>query len=114
MQIKKSDVLFENSYRKIYKYKLEEGGQTAIAAYWGELLDIQVQEDDIVLWASVAPYYTDIMGETHKREDKPRTLIFTAIGTGWEYKTPNIGTYFKTVQMPTGCVWHIFVQEEKE
>ena len=49
MLIKKSDLLFENPYRKIYKYRLEEGGQTTIAAYWAELLDIQVQEDNIVL-----------------------------------------------------------------
>ena len=112
MLIRKSDLLFENPYRKIFKYRLEEGGQTTIAAYWGELLDIQVQEDNIVLWASVAPYCTDIMGETHKREDKPTTLIFTAVGTGWEYKNRNIGEYFKTVQMPSGLVWHIFVKED--
>ena len=111
MLIKKSDLLFENPYRKIYKYRLEEGGQTTIAAYWAELLDIQVQEDNIVLWASVAPYCTDIMGDVQKREDKPTTLIFTALGTGWEYKNHNVGEYFKTVQMPSGLVWHIFVKE---
>lgn len=112
MVVKKSSALFENSYRIIYKYRLEEGGQTAIAAYWDELLDVQVQEDNIVLWASVAPYYSDIMGEVHRRDDEPKTLIFTVIGTGWEYKTPNIGEYFKTVQMPSGIVWHIFVKED--
>ena len=112
MTVVRSNFLFENPYRKIYKYRLEEGGETAIAAYWGELLDIQAQEDSIVLWASVAPYCTDIMGETHKREDKPTTLIFTALGTGWEYKNRDIGEYFKTVQMPSGLVWHIFVKED--
>ena len=112
MNIKMKHTPFGANYRTIYKYRLEEGGQTIIAAYWDELLDIQVQEDNIVLWASVAPYETDVFGNIQKRKDEPTTLVFTAIGTGWEYKNNKIGEYFRTVQTPDGLVWHIFVKEQ--
>lgn len=113
MKIKQAAVM-DAHLRKIYKWPIEEGGETRITAYFDELLDAQLQGDQIVVWASVANFARDIMGKETKRTDEPTTLIFSALGTGWGYDKTQIGFYFKTVQGADGLVWHIFVREAQK
>ena len=105
---------FEVPYRKIFKYEIEEGGETEITGFFDEILDAQVQNDNIVIWASVAPVRKNAKGElVQRRNSEKTTLIISAIGTGWGYER-NIGEYFRTVQTPDGLVWHLFVREKED
>jgi hypothetical protein len=104
---------FEAPQRTIYKYELEQGGETEISDFFDEILDVQIQRGKMIVWASVAPVRKNAKGEiTERRESEKTTLIFTALGTGWMYKK-YVGEYFRTVQAPDGLVWHIFVREKE-
>lgn len=101
----------DTNYRVIYKYELQAGGTTEITGFFDEILDVQVQEDKIVVWAAMAPLRKNAKNTwVERQESEKTTIVFAAYGTGFPYDKSIIGTYFRTVQTPDGLVWHIFVQ----
>ena len=85
--------------KTIYKYKIDNGVE--IDEPIEKVLDIQIQNGFIVLWAIVSD-----------RQPKSK-ILFKIFGTGWE-EEDFPGKYLKTLQDPAGFVWHIFVEVENE
>ena len=82
---------------RIFKYVLElEPEQTVDMHNINDgILSIQVQDDKVVMWASVDP----------TSETAPQKFIM--VGTGHEIPVYNLMRYVDTVQL-NGLVWHIF------
>lgn len=83
--------------KTIYKYKIDSGVE--IDEPIEKILDIQIQNGFIVLWAIVSD-----------RQPKSK-ILFKIFGTGWEVDDFP-GIYLKTVQDYEGYVWHIFAETD--
>ena len=83
--------------KTIYKYKIDSGVE--IDEPIEKILDIQIQNGFIVLWAIVSD-----------RQPKSK-ILFKIFGTGWEVDDFP-GIYLKTVQGYEGYVWHIFAETD--
>lgn len=83
--------------KTIYKYKIDSGVE--IEEPIEKILDIQIQNGFIVLWAIVSD-----------RQPKSK-ILFKIFGTGWEVDDFP-GIYLKTVQDYEGYVWHIFAETD--
>ena len=83
--------------KTIYKYKIDSGVE--IDEPIEKILDIQIQNGFIVLWAIVSG-----------RQPKSK-ILFKIFGTGWEVDDFP-GIYLKTVQDYEGYVWHIFAETD--
>ena len=83
--------------KTIYKYKIDNGVE--IDEPIEKVLDIQIQNGFIVLWAIVSD-----------RQPKSK-ILFKIFGTGWEVDDFP-GIYLKTVQDYEGYVWHIFAETD--
>lgn len=83
----------------IYKYPVVgEGIPNRIQCKKEKLLDIQLQDDQMMLWVE-----TD--------DELPVTTTeLIGLGTGWPISTEAIQymRYFKTVQDAFGLVWHFY------
>ena len=85
---------------KIYKYILGDG---ALEIPLGEILDVQIQNGQFVMWALVNP--------NRNRTTKIYAKFFM---TGQEvsieeYREYN---YFKTLVDSMGLVWHVFLKKD--
>lgn len=67
-----------------------------LTSYKYKVLSIQVQEDELVMWI-------DQLVDTGSVKT---TLNLVIVGTGM--KSPKGFSHVETVQMPNGCVWHIY------
>ena len=85
----------------IYKYPLNLTEENVVEAQFERLLDVQFQHGQLVAWAII-----------NDRQPESKVL-FKIFGTGWEEEDFS-GKYLKTLQDPTGFVWHIFVEAENE
>lgn len=100
MNIKEKDTSKDYKYdfnydRHIYKYNLSRN--TNVKDRVEQILDIQIQNDELILWAII-------------NEKLPKTEFqFDIFGTGWELEEYK-GIYLKTVQHGR-MVWHIFLRE---
>lgn len=84
-------------YMKIYKYKLElKDFQQIPLSYTHKILDVQIQDGSICLWAAIKPGWATSHFPVH------------IIGTGQELPDRNL-QYCGTVQLD-GFVWHIFIE----
>lgn len=83
--------------KTIYKYKIDN--EVEIDEPIEKVLDIQIQNGFIVLWAIVSD-----------RQPKSK-ILFKIFGTGWEVDDFP-GIYLKTVQDYEGYVWHIFAETD--
>ena len=80
----------------IYKYELTlQTHQVIDMPYAAEILTMQMQGDQIMLWANV---------DTEK-ETTPRTIVIA--GTGEPILTEGLHTHIATIQMGL-MVWHFF------
>jgi hypothetical protein len=62
------------------------------------VLDVQLQGDQLVLWATVCP------------SEKPKLYEFAVYGTGEHIDRPRGLKHISTVQKG-GYVWHVFLRE---
>ena len=83
--------------KTIYKYKIDSGVE--IDEPIEKVLDIQIQNGFIMLWAIVSD-----------RQPKSK-ILFKIFGTGGEVDDFP-GIYLKTVQDYEGYVWHIFAETD--
>ena len=83
----------------IYKYTLD--GTTLEVPETAVLLDFGAQGRDIVAWYIVH----------NDPDERTRVDTFAIYGTGWEMTLDPYQEYFKTLQMPNGLVFHIFLQK---
>ena len=83
--------------KTIYKYKIDSGVE--IDEPIEKILDIQIQNGFIMLWAIVSD-----------RQPKSK-ILFKIFGTGGEVDDFP-GIYLKTVQDYEGYVWHIFAETD--
>ncbi len=85
--------------KKIYKYKLSSHiGVQGIQMPWdADILDLQIQNGHLCIWAVVDPSKENLMRK------------FEVFGTGWDLPYRFIDRYehLKTVQ-DGGFVWHVF------
>ena len=85
--------------KKIYKYPLDATSveQTIQMPYDAEILDVQIQNGNLFLWAVVDPDKDNLMRK------------FCIFGTGWTlpYRFSNRFKHLKTVQ-DGAFVWHVF------
>lgn len=82
--------------RKIFKYRIPVQERSSLQIPFGyRLLDIQVQDNNLCLWAIVD--LDNILQEV-------KIII---LGTGCDYPDDTQLQYLKTVQQGI-CVWHIF------
>lgn len=82
---------------RIFKYPLKQGAHTltTIDLTVGSFpVHVGVQDGEPILWASVCQNY-----------DKPLRFQFECIPTGGTWSDTE-AVLFKTVQMPSGLVWH--------
>ena len=87
---------------KIWKFKLEhERTQIVKMPLKSEIMDIQMQEDVITMWALCDP------------DTKEIEVKINMYGTGWETHSNNMikDDYLATVQQG-GLVWHFFMNHE--
>jgi ACT domain-containing protein len=82
----------------IYKYVLKQVlFQTVSMPKHAKILTVQMQREDICIWALV-----------DKEEERTEERRIKIVGTGHEIHT-DIGTYIGTIQMDNGSlVWHVF------
>ena len=85
----------------IYKYSLGKGptfmGKIIDMPFGAHILDVQMQNENITLWAVVEENSIDI---------RPRTFI--VLGTGDNFPRERAFEHIGTVQDELGYVWHIF------
>lgn len=88
---------------KILKYDIEifwgkrNGVGEGSLPIGSKVLDIQVQENTLRLWALV---------DDKEKLNKPERFFIW--GTGWEFPDKSDLKYFKTIHTNAGLVWHIF------
>lgn len=84
--------------KKIYKYHLlPDGGCTTLIGKFKQFLDVQVQNDEICIWAIVDDELSEIQIDVY------------TIGTGWTITDDY--SYFRTVQQEE-FVWHVFFKKD--
>ncbi len=86
--------------RKIYKYLIPIQGENISITLprHANYLDIQSQGENICMWC-----------EVDEDEIETETRTFKIFGTGHLINDYNNDLlYIKTVQMPSGLVWHVF------
>ena len=103
----------KNDKRVIWKYRLDEGGETELTGWFTKVLAADEQDGCLVLWAENSLVKHDhCTGALVPRANKEKTTIHVlALGTGWDYDASEYH-YLTTVQMSDGLVWHIFIKEE--
>lgn len=80
----------------IYKYPLK-GSTTHLELPFGaQILTVQIQGDQLVLWAVINP-----------REVRTVQRLIFAVYTGEEFDLPSQG-YIGTAVSRNGIVWHVF------
>lgn len=83
---------------QIWKYPLRlDAKQVVVMPHEAELLDMQVQGDQLVLWAKVQP-------DTHLASRMERELFI--VGTGHDIPSGDL-TYVASAQVGA-YVWHLF------
>lgn len=87
-----------NNLGIIYKYPINFPGYTTIKGHFIQILDAQIQNNKLVVWAIVD-------------NDEPEIEItFIVLGTGWNIPLDEYWQYFRTVQTDNGdYIWHIFI-----
>ena len=97
--------------RVVYKYVLPTGGKTVITGWFTEILTVQKQRNNIVLWAENSlSKYNEKYNTFFPREERDKiALEIDVIGTGWDYENKD-QKYIGTVQMDNGLVWHVYVK----
>lgn len=90
----------------IHKYIIDESEHNIITDYFIRVLTVQMQYDQIAVWAIVDPdeYNNGIF------ELEPTKVDFQVYGTGpgWNIPSNKESEYLGTVQDNNGYVWHIF------
>ena len=82
---------------KIFKYKVNPG---TIKAPILQILDVQIQDGKLVMWALV------------DEDALQKTVEFAVYWTGQEIKQEVLKEfeYFRTLQDDMGLVWHVFIK----
>lgn len=85
--------------KAIWKYRLDITGRQEIHFPLGpvELLTVQMQYDELTLWAVVEPDVVEI-----------QSRWFCVHGTGSKFPQDHLHRYIGTVQDSGGLVWHVF------
>lgn len=103
-----------NDQRVIYKYRLQEGGETKIKGWFTREMHVGEQDGELYIWMENSltrqDYYTGNM--MPRDEDEKIEISVYAIGTGWPYAAAEFGVHVGTVQMSNGLVWHIFIHTD--
>ena len=97
--------------RVVYKYVLPTGGKTIITGWFTEILTVQKQGNNIVLWAENSLVkYNEKYDTFFPREERDKiALEISVLGTGWDYENEG-QKYVGTVQMDDGLVWHVYAR----
>ena len=82
---------------KIFKYEVNPG---TIKAPILQILDVQIQDGKLVMWALV------------DEDALQKTVEFAVYWTGQEIKQEVLKEfeYFRTLQDDMGLVWHVFIK----
>lgn len=99
----------------IYKYRINQGGETKIKGLFGRILHVGEQDGELYLWAENILTRLDFRSgeEIPRGEDEKVELSVFVIGTGWPYFDNDSVVYVDTVQMSDGLVWHVFLREKE-
>lgn len=97
--------------RAVYKYVLPTGGKTIITGWFTEILTVQKQGDNIVLWVENSlSKYNEKYNTFFPREERDKVALeISILGTGWDYENEG-QKYIGTVQMDDGLVWHVYAR----
>lgn len=103
-----------NDQRVIYKYRLQDGGETKIKGWFTRMMHVGEQNGELYIWMENSLTRTDFYtGQQVPRDDSEKIEISVyAIGTGWPYAAAEFGVHVGTVQMSDGLVWHVFIHTD--
>lgn len=97
--------------RVIYKFELPRKGTATHMGFFRKLLQAQVQNERVVVWAEIEVLEEKDGIRVPKELKNVKRITFTCIPTGQPYESNGVGEYFDTVQID-GHATHIFVNWE--
>lgn len=95
--------------RVIYKYPIQQGGETVIRGWFTRFMHVGEQNGELMVWMENSLTHSGKAGWAPRTPDEMIEVTFHAIGTGWTYENGELGFHMGTVQMSDGLVWHVYI-----